>query len=716
MLRNLLKKHWGYDSFRPLQEEAIQCVLDRRDSLVVMPTGGGKSLCYQIPALCLDGVAIVVSPLISLMKDQVDALRQIGIPAAALNSSTSPDEQRTAAREVMAGRLKILYMAPERLLSTGTLEWLSNQSISMIAIDEAHCISSWGHDFRPEYRALSQVRKRFPGASLHGFTATATEQVRNDIAAQLKLVEPKILVGNFHRKNLIYHVERRTAGHSQIASVMDRYRDSAGIIYAITRDKVEGLSQLLNAHGYRTRPYHAGLPEATRTTNQEALINDEIEAIVATVAFGMGIDKSNVRYVIHAEMPKSLEGYQQESGRAGRDGLDSECWLFYSGQDFMTWQRIVDKSGEESKANAARSLKEVTEYCTSVICRHRQLVEHFGQKLTVDCQACDVCLGKLAVEPDALVKSQKILSCVVRCKESFGADHISKVLQGSNDAKVTKYGHEKLSTWGLLKEFPKPQIRNWIDQLTGQGFLEAVGEFRTLTVTLSGRVVLRGEQTPILSRAVEAAPARPARGDDDWEGVDRGLFEALRGLRRGLAAEAGVAAFIVFSDATLRDLARRRPTSLSDLLKVAGVGQRKSEAYGNAVISLIEKYCEEHNVGPSAFEQTRPKRAGAAEVGPSKSALGAFDFFDKGLSVTEVALKLERAPSTVHGYFAEYIQAKKITDASRWVLPSEIAAIEAAAKASEDGRLKPIHEALGGEFSYETIRLVLTCMRNRDVG
>lgn len=719
MLENLLKKHWGYESFLPLQEEAIACVLEHRDSLTVLPTGGGKSLCYQLPALCMEGVALVISPLISLMKDQVDSLRENDIPAAALNSATSPEEQRGAVREAMQGRLKILYMSPERLLAPATLSWLSEQKISMIAIDEAHCISSWGHDFRPEYRALKTIRSRFPGVSLHGFTATATEQVRNDIAAQLQLEDPTILVGDFFRKNLIYHVERRANGLDQIAKVMARFRGQSGIIYAITRDKVMQLSEALNDKGFKTRPYHAGLSEAVRTKNQEALINDEIEAIVATVAFGMGIDKSNVRYVIHAEMPKSLEGFQQESGRAGRDGLESECWMFYSGQDFLTWKWIVENSGEESKNAAARSLKEMSSFCTSVICRHKQLVGHFGQELTAECQSCDVCLGKLKLAPDALVIAQKILSCVLRCKEKFGAEQIAKVLIGSSDASVLKYGHEKLSTYGLLKEYSKPQVRNWIDQLVGQGVLENTsGEYPVLHVPESSRAVLKGEQTPVLSLAVAEPPGRSARlGKDDFEGVDRGLFEELRVLRRQLSLLAVVPAFVIFSDATLCDLARRRPITLDEMLKVHGIGQQKCKAHGQTVINLIARYCSEHHLTTNVTAASPVSRAPAIGTSTStKTPKEAVALFEQGVNLGEVSLRIGRAPSTVHGYFIDYLTDRKIQDATRWASKEEIEAIEAAAMKCEEGRLKPIYDALEGKIGYDIIRIVITCMRNRESG
>ena len=548
----ILRHYWGYDTFLPHQEDAIRSALLGRHSLVVMPTGGGKSVCYQIPALLRDGVTIVVSPLISLMKDQVDALRTCGIPAAALNSSLSTSRQQEVLRDVAAGRIRLLYVAPERLLTDQLLGFLGDHPPAGFAVDEAHCISTWGHDFRPEYRLLRRIRERFSDRPWQALTATATPAVREDIVTQLGLSSPDIFVGNFHRPNLIYHVERRRSGWNQICEVMERHRNEAGIIYAIARTRVEQLSDTLNRLGFRTRPYHAGLPDDQRARNQEALIQDEIDAIVATVAFGMGIDKSNVRYVIHAEMPKSIESYQQESGRAGRDGLESECWLFHSSQDYQVWQRVIEGNTEEDRTRAENALRNIHAYCHSVGCRHKFLVEYFGQTLDVPCASCDVCRGGLAPVSDPLRVGQMVLSCVLRRREQFGADHISKVLTGSQEAKVVQFGHHELSTWGLLKDTPRPQVRDWIDQLLAQQFLIKAGEYSVLKVTETGRQLLRGQTAPVLMQTVQATPAAtPSRIFDSWEGVDRGLFERLRQLRRELAAEASVAAFIIFSDATL---------------------------------------------------------------------------------------------------------------------------------------------------------------------
>jgi ATP-dependent DNA helicase RecQ len=715
MLHELLKKHWGYDEFLPLQREAIDCVLGRRDSLVVLPTGGGKSLCYQLPALCQSGLAIVVSPLISLMKDQVDSANAMGIAAAAWNSSLSAEQQRIVRQAIRDQRLNLLYVSPERLLTDTTLELLTNSHPTFIAIDEAHCISQWGHDFRPEYRMLGTVKQRFPGVSLHGFTATATPQVRADIVASLNLDSAAVLTGNFHRPNLIYHVQQREAGLNQVCSVMERFRGQAGIVYAITRTRVERISHLLNQYGFRTRPYHAGMSDQDRARNQDALINDQLDAIVATVAFGMGIDKSNVRYVIHAELPRSLESYQQETGRAGRDGLEAECWLFYSARDYLTWRRIIEDSPLELRESGLRSLQQVMDYSTSLVCRHRVLVGHFGQQLSVECQSCDVCLGNLAVAEDSLVLAQKILSCVVRCRERFGADHITKVLTGSSEAKVLKFGHEKLSTWGLMKEYSRHQIRDWIQQLLGQRFLCSAplsgrsDSYHVLQLTDEGRQVLRARAVPALSRPVKRQAAVTAAAIvDSWEGVEPGLFEALRELRRQLAHKASVPAYIVFSDATLRDLARRRPTEEQLLRDVHGIGQQKAATYGARVLALIREYCQRNQLETNLAAIGRVRR-GEPGRAPNPSALAAFELFDQGMSIAEVSQQMQRAPSTVLDYLCEYIAARKITDPTRWVEPELAEKIAVVASYNDTGRLRPIYDALHGRVGYDAIKIVVTC-------
>jgi len=588
-LRDVLKTHWGYDGFLPLQQEAMQCVLEDRDSVVVLPTGGGKSLCFQAPAVVRSGVGLVVSPLISLMKDQVDGLNAAGVPAACLNSSMEPEARRRVFEDLEVGNLKLLYIAPERLVQPGMLDTLAASNVSLVAIDEAHCISQWGHDFRPEYRQLKLLKKRLPGIAIHAYTATATAQVREDMIEELELSEPEVLVGSFDRPNLSYKIMLRDGGTDQMATIMDRHRDESGIIYCISRRDVEKTSEQLNQRGYQTRPYHAGMSDEERRDNQDAFIGERVDTIVATVAFGMGIDKSNVRYVIHAAMPKSLEGYQQETGRAGRDGLEAECCLLYTGGDYGRWRAILDGSDSEPTEGAWQSLQAIQDYAGSVVCRHAALVEYFGQSLDSDnCGACDVCLGELDQVEDPLVIGQKILSSVVRQEQRFGADYTVKVLRGSSEQRILDNRHDQLSTYGLLADADVRAVRGWVEQLVAQGFLAKVGEYNVLIVTESGRQLLTGEVTPRLLKPSRAARARKSRAhDDSWEGVDRELFERLRELRRELADEKSVPAYVVFGDASLRDMARQRPGTPAEFLEVHGVGQKKAADYGEVFLAAI---------------------------------------------------------------------------------------------------------------------------------
>ncbi|MEX0727621.1 MAG: DNA helicase RecQ [Planctomycetaceae bacterium] len=599
-LAMVVQKYWGYDRFRPLQRPAMQSVLDGRDSVVVLPTGGGKSLCFQAPAMCTDGLAIVVSPLISLMKDQVDALTTCGVPAACINSSNSLQERKRVIEEIDAGRLKLLYVAPERLVMERTLEYLKGVDVSFFAIDEAHCISEWGHNFRPEYRTLNILKSAFPDIAVHAYTATATPPVRDDIISQLGLVDPEVLVGSFDRPNLFYRVERRSDRLNQIEEVLMRHRGDSGIVYCISRKNVDEISAALNARGYRTLPYHAGMTDVQRKRNQNAYMKEEVDVIVATVAFGMGIDKPNVRFVIHAGMPKSLEGYQQESGRAGRDGLDATCYLFYSGGDFSLWKKMLEELDGDAYQAALKSLSAMYDFCTGIVCRHRSLVAYFGQQLDEPrCKACDVCLGDL---DDPLIVSQKILSCVVRLNQRFGADYTAQVLAGSNEQRILSAGHDRLSTWGLLAKEGKQNVRDWIEQLVGQGFLEKVGEYNVLNVSDSGWSLLRGDASPrlLVPRKLKKAERTRARatgtagGADD--AYDHPLFDALKGLRRKIAQEMNVPAYIVFGDAALRDMARRRPSSPSSFREVKGVGEKKAQDFADVFVEFIVDHCHKHGL------------------------------------------------------------------------------------------------------------------------
>ena len=717
-LLTAIRKYWGYDSFRPLQREAMSAALEGNDSLTVLPTGGGKSLCYQTPALCREGMAIVVSPLIALMKDQVDALTACGIPAAFINSSLTPEERMQVARRIRSGELKLLFAAPERLVQDRTIDFLQGVSLSFIAIDEAHCISNWGHDFRPEYRQLARLREAFPDVSLHAFTATATEQVRQDIIDQLHLHECRTLVGNFDRPNLIYRVERRHDAIGQIREVIDRHPDESGIIYCISRKNTEETAATLNSCGYRALAYHAGMEPEQRRAHQESFIEEKVNIIVATVAFGMGIDKSNVRYVVHAEMPRSLEAYQQESGRAGRDGLEAECCLLYSGRDIGTWEYLINQSEhEENREALLGALRHMESFCSSVTCRHRQLVQHFGQDLdSENCGACDVCLNEIEKVDDPLIVAQKIISSVYRQEQRFGGDYTTLVLRGSKSRKVLRNGHDQLSTWGLLKAEPEPVVRGWIDQLVSQGFLRRSGEHSVLVITAEGMGVLKGEMRPTLTKPKPRQQAAAER--DQWEGVDRGLFDALRRLRIEIASERGVPPYVIFGDMTLRELARYRPTTVDSLLKVYGIGQQKLEEFGAAVVAAISEYSSEQELTTdlpitsqsSQKNATRKTKSASHNEHPTAASEAYFDLFDQGLTVEEVALQLDRASSTVTGHLIKYLRARRISDVTPFLPQATVERVTQAAEEVGTGRLKPIFEALEESVTYDDIRIVVTSL------
>ena len=599
-LEDVLERYWGYASFRPLQREAMDAILGGHDSVVVLPTGGGKSLCFQAPALVRDGLAVVVSPLISLMKDQVDTLVGNGVPAACLNSTLSADQRSAVTSGVRDGRYRLLYVSPERLVGEGGdafQAWLSRCNISFIAVDEAHCISQWGHDFRPEYRQLGDLRNRFPGISLHAYTATATARVRRDIAAQLGLREPIELVGSFDRPNLVYRVIPRANLKRQLQDVLARHTGEGGIVYCTSRREVEALAAWLAESGVRARPYHAGLDDGERHRNQDAFLDEEIDVIVATVAFGMGIDRSDVRFVVHAGAPQSLEHYQQESGRAGRDGLEAECALIYSSADFMKWRLMLEKNGELTDS-ARKLLRDIERYAAGVGCRHKHLVGYFGERYgRDDCGACDFCLGELEPAAEPAVVARKILSCVARVGQRFGAAHVANVLCGSENEQVLSRRHNELTTFGLLRDATSNEVRGYIEQLVAQGLLRQTDDaFPVVMLTPAGAALMKDPAAaPDLALSRQKRPVRDKEQKrsrveaEAWEGVDRELFEALRNVRLQIARSRGVPPYVIFHDTTLRELARVKPQSMAQLRTIYGVGARKAEDLGEQFLAVLRQ-------------------------------------------------------------------------------------------------------------------------------
>jgi len=718
-IQKALAKYWGYDNFLPLQKQAMECISRGQDSIVILPTGGGKSLCFQAPAVTLPGLAVVVSPLISLMKDQVDALTECGVPAARIDSSLSFDEQKLVFTKIHNKKLKLLYLAPERLVSDGFLELLRKLELSFIAVDEAHCVSMWGHDFRPEYRQLGLLKEIFPDITIGAYTATATKQVRNDIAEQLQLKKPEMLIGSFDRPNLVYKVQRRTDRIQQVCAVLSQHKGESGIIYCIRRRDVDAMCAQLASQGYSVAPYHAGMTDEDRKKNQDLFINEKVDTIVATIAFGMGIDKSNIRFVIHTGMPKTLEHYQQESGRAGRDGLEAECSLFYSGADYGIWKGLMSDMEPEANKIAMIKLNRMYNYCTGGVCRHKAILRYFGQDLDkTNCGACDICLGELDCIDDALVTAQKILSCVIRLDQCFGGSYTASVLTSSHEKRILENNHDTLSTYGLLSGYSKRTVHDWIEQLVGQDCIEKTGEYNVLNVTERGWRVLKGKETPHLLKPAQKPVKVSKVAVDSWDGVDKELFEALRKLRATIASEKRFPAYIVFGDAALRDMARRRPSTLEGFLEGKGVGEKKCRQYGEAVLAVIKDYCTanslEMDMGAypetvSAEPQVNKPRT---RSNLSKARQLAFDLFEQKLPIKEVAKSVNRAQSTTTQYLVEYIKREKINNPYPWVDKQSFGCIMDAVRQVGSYRMKPIFDLLNGEIDYNQIRISLACLRN----
>jgi ATP-dependent DNA helicase RecQ len=591
-----LKRHFGHDQFRPLQREIVQDALAGKDVFVLMPTGGGKSLCFQLPALIRDGLTIVVSPLISLMKDQVDALQTSGIAATYLNSTLDREEAKARWRGLHRGEYRMLYVAPERLMLDTFLERALNWNIAQFAIDEAHCISEWGHDFRPEYRELKKLRNHLPDVPLMALTATATERVRADIVKELKLRNSRCYVASFNRPNLTYRIIPKSAPYEQLLAFIRSRPNDNGIVYCASRKSTESLARNLNEDGVSAKPYHAGLTAGERTKHQESFLRDDVRVVTATIAFGMGINKPNVRFVVHYDLPKNLESYYQETGRAGRDGLPSECVLLFSPNDVAKQMHFIDEKSEKEARIARAQLQQMVHYAETRECRRSVLLEYFGEKFSQQsCDSCDNCLQPRETF-DGTVPAQKFLSCIYRIHArqgfGFGLGHIVDVLRGADTEAIRQRGHNQLSTYGIGNELKRGEWQAIGRELLRLGLVEcASGKFATFSLTPRGIEALKKRTPIILTKQIDIAEKAARRRPGAIE-CDEALFERLRSLRRKLADERNVPAYVVFSDVSLREMARKYPTNSTEFRRIPGVGEQKLRDFAGLFLSEIKNHLD----------------------------------------------------------------------------------------------------------------------------
>jgi ATP-dependent DNA helicase RecQ len=708
-LLGALKRHFGYDQFRPLQKEIIEVALAGRDVFVLMPTGGGKSLCFQLPALIRNGLTIVVSPLISLMKDQVDALQTSGIAATYLNSTLDREEAKTRWRGLHCGEYRMLYVAPERLMLETFLERALNWNIAQFAIDEAHCISEWGHDFRPEYRELKKLRTHLPDVPIMALTATATERVRTDIVKELKLRDPRSYVASFNRPNLTYRVVPKTAPYEQLLAFIRSRPNDSGIVYCASRKSTESVARNLNGDGIAAKPYHAGLTTAERTKHQDAFLRDDMRVVTATIAFGMGINKPNVRFVVHYDLPKNLESYYQETGRAGRDGLPSECVLLFSPGDVAKQLHFIDEKSESEARIARTQLRQMVNYAETRKCRRATLLEYFGETFSEQsCDGCDNCLQPRDTF-DGTVHAQKFLSCVYRIYArhgfGFGLGHVVDVLRGGDTEAIRQRGHNELSTYGIGAELKRAEWQAIGRELLRLGFIEcAPGRFATLSLTPAGLEALR-KRTPVtLTKQTEIAEkaARTRRGAIE---CDEALFEALRTLRRKLADERGVPAYIIFSDVSLREMARNYPTNSTEFRRVPGVGEQKLKDFGGPFLAEIKHFLSANprrnfadNVDARSDTQRRARL--------NDSQADTLRRFQTGESVEQIAHTRGFVRSTIYGHLLAAIQSGKLQHTrERFFTPGQDKEIAAAFRQIPDGTLTDIGAILGNKYDIGLLRI-----------
>jgi len=704
-LAGALKRYFGYDEFRPLQEEIVTHALAGRDVFALMPTGGGKSLCFQLPALMRDGLTIVVSPLISLMKDQVDALQTSGIAATFLNSALNATEARTRLRGLHRSEYRLLYVAPERLMLEHFLENAKRWNTVQIAIDEAHCISEWGHDFRPEYRELAKLRTFFPHVPIMALTATATERVRKDIVQQLELRDARCYVASFNRPNLAYRVVPKSAPYEQVLSFIRGRPNESGIVYCASRKSADSLAARLNEDGVSAKPYHAGLTAVERTKNQELFLRDDVRVIAATIAFGMGINKPNVRFVVHRDLPKNIESYYQETGRAGRDGLPGECVLLFSASDVAKQMHFIDEKSESEQRIAREQLRQMVHYAEARECRRATLLRYFGEQYTQpSCDGCDNCLTPREIF-DGTVPAQKFLSCVHRIHAKsgfgFGLNHVIEVLTGADTQAIRQRRHNELSTYGIGRELRRDAWQAIGRELLRLELIEcAPGKFATLKLTQTGLDALR-QRTPVtLTKPIDAAASTGKARAGAIE-CDELLFERLRVLRRELADRRNVPAYVIFSDVSLREMARAYPTTASEFRRVPGVGEQKLKDFAEPFLAGIAEYLATNPRKTFTDAPARPRRRSALNDSEAETLRR----FHKGESVDEIARARGFVRSTIYGHLVAAIESGQPIERDRFFSLAQQMEIAGAFRQISDGKLTDVSALLGGKYNIGELRM-----------